>query len=153
MQSKSCCITGHRKIDPTKIEMMKRELKNQIILALEDGYFHFISGFAEGVDLYFAEIVTDLQEQYPSITLEAVIPYRNRINCSEKRFKNLIAKCNSVVILSEKYSTNCFLMRNQFMVQSSSRVIVVYDGREKGGTVFTMRYARSRGKQVIVIKV
>lgn len=43
--------------------------------------------------------------------------------------------------------------RNRYMVMNSTRVIAVYDGREKGGTVFTMRCARTLKKEIRVIRV
>ncbi len=39
------------------------------------------------------------------------------------------------------------------MVQESQLVIAVYDGREKGGTLFTMRYANVLEKELITIVI
>ena len=39
------------------------------------------------------------------------------------------------------------------MAGQAQRVIAVYDGRERGGTLFTMRYAHTLGKEVRLIKV
>ena len=36
------------------------------------------SGMAQGVDMYAAEIVLELKEKYPQITLECAIPYEGR---------------------------------------------------------------------------
>lgn len=38
------------------------------------------------------------------------------------------------------------------MAQESSRVIAVYDGREHGGTLPTMRYAHALQKEVRLIQ-
>ncbi|MEG0912281.1 MAG: hypothetical protein RSG53_01620 [Oscillospiraceae bacterium] len=38
--------------------------------------------------------------------------------------------------------------RNRYMVSLSGRIIAVYDGREKGGTLFTMRYAHTMEREV-----
>ena len=43
--------------------------------------------------------------------------------------------------------------RNRYMVSQSQRVIAVYDGREKGGTLFTMRHAHAMGRDVRVISI
>lgn len=59
MNNKICCVTGHRKIAVEKIEYVKEELRKWVDLAISDGFTHFISGFAEGVDLLFAEIIVD----------------------------------------------------------------------------------------------
>ena len=120
--------------------------------AIDDGYTHFISGFAEGVDLYFAEIVAELKSEY-NITLEAAIPYRNRMKTKDVVFKQSIRHCDIIGILAEEYTKSCFMNRNRFMVQVSGRVIAVYDGREKGGTLFTMRYASTLEKEIKIIKL
>ena len=42
------------------------------------------------------------------------------------------------------------MIRNRYMVALSSRIIAVYDGREKGGTFFTIRYAHAMEKSEII---
>ena len=54
----------------------------------EEGVTHFISGMAQGVDLYAAEIVLELKEQYPQITLECAIPYEQM--CIRDRLKQVV---------------------------------------------------------------
>ncbi len=126
-------------------------MRREITLAIRDGYTHFISGFAEGADLLFPSIVAELKSEYP-LTLEAAIPYRNRIKKADETFQNLISCYNVVVVHSEQYSPSCFMKRNRFMVQASSCVIAVYDGRCKGGTFATINYAHMTDKVVRIIK-
>lgn len=152
MQTKVCCITGHRKIDETKIDSTKEAIRGAVLDAIAQGYRHFISGFAAGVDLYFAEIVAQLKEEH-RLFLEAAIPYRNRLNCEDSTFQRLIGHCDAVGVYSQEYTKDCFLVRNRFMVEASDLVLVVYDGRERGGTLFTMEYARRVGKEVHVIAI
>lgn len=152
MKAKTCCVTGHREIEISKIADIKKAIKEHVMQAIDDGYKHFISGFAEGVDLYFAEIVAELKSKY-NITLEAAIPYRNRMNSKNITFQQLIKHCDIVKIHTEEYTHSCFMHRNRFMVQASELVIAVYDGREKGGTFFTMRYAHALQKEVKIINV
>ena len=42
---------------------------------------------------------------------------------------------------------------SRYMVAESQRVIAVYDGRERGGTLFTMRDAHAAGREVRVIRI
>ena len=153
MEKKTCCVTGHRDIPNGKLEYVKGELQREILQAIGDGYTHFISGFAEGVDLLFASIVADLMKGYPALTLEAAIPYRNRMNTTEKFFHRLIGKCSIVSVYSKEYTPACYMKRNRKMVSLSQRVIAVYDGRERGGTLFTMRCAYMQGREVRVIRI
>lgn len=39
-----------------------------------------MSGFADGVDQYFAEIVLEMKKKNPARELIAVIPYRKRLD-------------------------------------------------------------------------
>ena len=62
------CFTGHR---PEKLKRMqwliKRDLKNEILRAMDDGINVFISGMARGVDIWAAEIVLSLRDSGKTI--------------------------------------------------------------------------------------
>lgn len=153
MTERTCCVTGHRDIPEDKRAYVEEELRKEVVAAIADGYTCFISGFAEGVDLIFAAIVAKQKEKNPALFLEAAIPYRNRLKAKDATFQTLLKKCNGINVENEKYTSNSFLTRNRNMVLSSNRVIAVFDGRERGGTLFTMRYAHSQGKEVRLIEI
>ena len=150
---KTCCVTGHRVIPEDKREYVDRELKKAVEAAVTQGYGRFISGFADGVDLTFAAIVAGLKEQGWPVTLEAAIPNAGRLKYKAPAFQNLLAACDGVTVLCETYSPSCFFIRNRYLVDQSGLVIAVHDGREKGGTAYTIRYARTQGKEVHIIKI
>ena len=145
---RTCCVTGHRDIPAEKMGRIEELLRREILEAIGDGYTHFISGFAAGADLLFAEIVAELEERYP-ITLEAAIPYLGRMKTPDKTFQRLIRCCDTVKIHSDVYSKGCYMRRNRYMVDQSRRVIAVYDGRPTGGTAATVRYAREKDVRVV----
>ena len=150
---KTCCVTGRREIPANRIEYVKHELDREVLQAVEDGYTHFISGFAEGTDLLFASIVADHKEENQALTLEAALPYRSRIKTKNELFQQLIPKCNMVGIHSESYNKGCFMKRNIFMVSRSQRVIAVYDRREEGGTYATICYAQKLKRDIRLIMI
>lgn len=153
MSGKTCCVTGHRNIPQEKLAYVNAELKKEIAAAIEDGYTTFVSGMAEGVDLMFAAIVAEQKKNNPALFLEAAIPYGNRLKTKDETFQRLIKVCNGIKIVSDKYEPQCFFIRNRYMVQESDRVIAVYDGRDRGGTLYTMRTAHVMNKEVRVIEV
>ncbi len=153
MSEKACCVTGHRDIPADKMEYVKTKLKEEIEGAIADGFTTFISGMAEGVDLLFAELVIEQKAQHPELFLEAAIPYRNRLNTTDPLFRMCFEGCNGIKVQQEEYSSDCFMNRNRYMVALSSRVIAVYDGRDKGGTLFTMRYAHMMEREVREIRI
>jgi len=148
----TCCVTGHRDIPKEKEDIIRGALTRAVQAAIAGGYNHFISGFAAGIDLMFAEIVVSLKDSH-AITLEAAIPYSRRMNTPDKMFRRLIGECDIVRVHSAEYSKGCFMVRNRYMVDESSLVIAVYDGRKTGGTAATVRYAMKLGRTVKQISI
>ena len=141
-------MTGHREIPAEQIDRIRELLRREILNAIGDGYSHFISGFAAGGDLLFADVVAELKERYP-ITLEAAIPYPGRMKTPDETFQRLIRCCDTVKIHSDSYFKGCYLRRNRYLVDQSQRVIAVYNGRPTGGTAATVRYAKGKDVRVV----
>ena len=153
MIEKTCCVTGHRDIPEDKKEFVIAELEKEIRAAVADGYTRFISGFAEGTDLIFAALIIELKAQGHPLVLEAAIPYAGRLNSADPFFQKILSLCDRIKVLCEKSSRNCYYIRNRYMVDESSRVIAVYDGRKDGGTTYTINYANTQGRTVMVIEL
>ena len=155
MQEKTCCVTGHRDIPDEQVSHIKKSLEQEIDRAISDGFSCFISGFADGVDLLFAGSVAERITKNPALKLIAAIPYRRRLDTLQKseRTKALIDLCNEIYVAAEDYRPSVYAKRNRYMVDRSERVIAVYDGREKGGTVGTIRLAHTMKKELREITV
>lgn len=153
MNEKTCCVTGHRDIAKKQIAYVEQELRHQVQIAIKDGYTHFISGFSEGTDLIFASVVAKEKERHSNLFLEAAIPYANRLKIKDDTFQTLLQSCDRVMVVREQYIPSCFMQRNRYMVGASQRVIAVYDGREKGRTLYTMRYAHILKREIYVIEL
>ena len=100
--TKACCVTGHRDIPADKVEYVKSKLKEEIEKAIADGFTTFISGFAEGVDLLFAELVLEQKAQHPELFLEAAIPYNNRLKSTDPLFRKCLESCNGIKVQQEE---------------------------------------------------
>lgn len=156
MEGKTCCVTGHRDIPQKEINHIKAELRRELEKAISDGFTRFMSGFAEGVDQYFAEIVLELKKANPALELVAVLPYQKRLDNLRKKGKTyeMLEACADVVVIREEYQPSVYSHRSRYMVEHSDRVIAVYDGREgKGGTVRTIRFANMMRKELREIPV
>ena len=111
---------------------------------------------ASTMDTYAARIVLRLKNEQPAlnIMLEAAIPCPNQDQLwsaeQKKEYARLLLQCDKHTLVSEKYSAFCFQKRNVYMVDKSSLVIAVTDGRS-GGTMNTVNYARSKQIPVIVL--
>lgn len=132
---------------------MIAKLEMEIRAAVADDYTRFTSGFAEGVDLIFAALVIELKAQGHPLVLEAALPYRGRLNSDDQDFQKILSLCDRIKVLCDKPSRSCYHIRNRYMVDQSSRVIAVYDGREDGGTAYIIRYANAQGRTVQKMKI
>ncbi len=155
MKGRTCCVTGHRDLPQKEINRVKAALGHEVDKAIADGYTCFMSGFAEGVDQFFAEIVLERRKGNPALELIAVIPYQKRLDSLNKRrwTYEMLEACADVIVVQEEYHPSVYSRRNRYMVERSDRVIAVYDGREKGGTVRTIRFAHQLRKELREIPV
>ena len=149
----TAAFSGHRFVDASQRGHVKVRLTKAVLDAYGDGIRHFISGFAIGFDMMAAEVVVSLRRDYPDIALIAAIPFKgqaSRFNFYDrKRYNRLLEVADEVIVLSEGYYPRCFLDRNEFMVSNSSRLIAYYDGRERGGTFYTIRRAMAQNIPIV----
>ncbi len=163
MKDSTCCFTGHRPNSlPCKYDeshrhclLIKEKLKSMIRLAIGAGYTTFLSGMAIGTDLWAAEAVISLKTEFPQISLVAILPYANQANRwgdnLKARYNKVISNCNDVISLQQEYSKGCMHNRNRELINRSNRVIAVYDGRETGGTAYTVSLAMKKRLDVFFI--
>lgn len=165
IMSKICCCTGHRPkgfpfqygVDKQKHNAYLKALKEKIKLAITGyGITNFISGMAVGADLDFAETVLKLRNKYP-VTLECAIPCPNQTlkwnNKDKLRYEKILKRADEVNLVSERYTPECMLKRNRYMVNKSELVIAVFNGIEKGGTWYTISYAKKENKVILLLNL
>ena len=149
----TAAFTGHRYVDASKRDCVKMRLTRAVLDAYGNGIRNFISGFAIGFDMMAAEVAVSLKGNHPDIRLIAAIPFKgqaSRFNFYDrKRYDRLLEVADEVIVLSESYYPRCFLDRDEFMVNNSSKLIGYYDGREKGGTFYTIRKAMAQNIPIV----
>ena len=160
----TCCFPGHRPMklpwgmneDDPRCLKLKAELAARLEGLYELGFRRFLCGMAIGCDMYFAEAVLALREEYPDVCLEAVIPFGDqpgRWNEKQRRrYNSLIDRADRVTVLQTVYTGDCMMRRNRWMVDRSSVLLACYDGRP-GGTMNTILYAERSGLRVLLIEL
>ena len=149
---KRCAFTGYRpqkmifgfdESDPRCVEF-KARLHSTIEDMIGQGYAHFISGGAMGMDMFAAEAVMDLKEKYPWIILEMVSPFDGQADNWEpeyqERHARLFAEADIVTAICHKYTKACMFIRNRYLVDNADLLLAAYDG-QPGGTAMTVAYA------------
>lgn len=163
LPGKSACFSGHR---PQRLPWGYDEdderhaaLLNRIDTAIDDaidaGITHFFCGGALGTDTWAAEALLAKRQVIESLTLDIIIPFMGQekrwSEHDQERYKNLLLSANGFVVLQPRYTRDCMMARNRYMVENSSRLIAVYDGDTVGGTWQTIKMAIEKGLTLDII--
>lgn len=159
----TCAFTGHRPVSfnfgydeehPDCIRL-KELMQQEIAFLMEHGVTTFISGVALGVDIWGAELVLEQKKKNSRIQLIAAIPCETQANKwsveQRERYFDLLAQCDETIYISNHYTPDCMFRRNRWMVDHAKYLLAVYNGEKKGGTAYTVDYARKKGCHVIRI--
>ena len=152
----TCAFTGHR---PERLAFPEKDvtrwLEREIRRAVAAGYTTFISGMQRGVDLWAAEAVLRLRRENKNVRLIAASAFRGmELGWDvewQGRYQYVLASADETVFVSDTPGRAAFFARNHYMVDRASRLIAVYSGGG-GGTLETIKYARSKGVNVIEYK-
>lgn len=157
----SLCFSGHRRerLPKNKKDMrkLKHFLSNEIDNAIKNGIYTFYFGACYGFDLMCADIVLKRRIIINLITpvkikLIAVIPFEKQAFLWKENdislYKNILKQCDRVITLNKEHKNGCYFERNRYMVDHSGTLICYYNGG-KGGTAYTVDYAKENNLKII----
>lgn len=150
---RSCCFTGHRVISGDD------DIRGRLVCEVETlvnsfGVRTFYAGGALGFDTLAAECVLGLKGRYPFLRLVMALPCKNQAekwSLSEKeRYEKILSLADTVYYVSEEYTSDCMLRRNDYMVENS-KYCICYLRHSGGGTYYTVNRARAMEKELIML--
>ena len=160
--SQTCCFTGHRpdklpwgfdERDPRCLAL-KRSMARELEGLYRRGFRHFISGMAQGCDLYFAESALALREQHPDLTVEGAVPFPAQADHwrpdQRLRWRDILDRCDLETMVQQHYDRFCMFRRDRYMVDRSAAVLAVFDGTA-GGTQYTLNYAMEQKLEILLL--
>ena len=159
----TCCFSGYRpeKLpwgtmeDDPRCEDLKQRIAQAVTKLYNEDMRHFICGMARGCDTYFCETVLELRQTHTDITVEAAIPCEAQAakwsEPERNRYFSLIEQCDAETYVSRRYTRECMIERNKYMVDCSAVLLAVFDG-QFGGTMQTIEYARRSGLKIVKLE-
>ena len=160
-KERSLCFSGHRseKLPQNKaeLEVLRNLLCAEINKAIQDGITTFYHGGCYGFDLLAAEIVEQrkrvIKLDNPNILkLITTVPFEGQADDwnedDRELYFELLGKSTQVITLHTKFKIGCYHERNRYMVDRSSRLIC-YCADNKGGTKYTLDYAKKNELKII----
>ena len=152
MDSKSCCFTGHRTVPLDRARELAQRIKDGIeYLYSNMGVKTYYAGGALGFDTLAAEAVIEQRRERGDVRLVIVVPCRDqgaRWNAADRaQYERINRDADEVICLAEHYFSGCMHQRNRYMVDHSAYCIC-YLTEQRGGTAYTVQYARERGLRI-----
>ena len=156
-------FTGHR---PEQLHIGHNELseegqalrdfiRNEIRVLEQAGADTFFCGAARGADIICGELVMQEKQAHPELKLICVIPFAEQARGWAMnwafRYRELLRNADQIVLMCSNYQRGCYHMRNRYMVDNCDLLIAIYNGENKGGTAYTINYAREWGKEILII--
>lgn len=105
----------------------------------------YVFGGARGIDTDALRYISETQPQ----SIKTVVVPNSVIN-QPAISQTAIDRYATNIIELKNTGTDCYMIRNRFMVERSTRVSAFYDFRGSGGTYNTINYARLIGKDLTV---
>ncbi|WNB93958.1 DUF1273 domain-containing protein [Bacillus sp. NEB1478] len=129
---------------------IKKALQQRIRTLIDEGLEWVIISGQPGVELWAAEVVFDLQAEFPDLKLAVLTPFldqetRWKENVQEK-YQEILLNADFVDSVSRKPYENPQQLRvkNQFLVQKSDAILLLYDEEKDGSPKYYLQAAMSK---------
>lgn len=152
MDIKICCFTGHRVIPEGNMRKIFELMPSVLDELYGKGVREFRAGGALGFDTLAALCVLDFRKTHPDVRLNLILPCRDQdqkwSSFDRKTYRFIIEKADSVMYISELYTSGCMYKRNRSLVNGSD-ICLSYVARSDGGSAYTFLYALEHGLEII----
>lgn len=144
-------VTGHSRLSERSSELVRRDLVERVAEHPAEELVG-ITCLARGADQLFAEVILERGGR-----LEIIAPsvdYFDLITdgAARARCLHFLERAASVQTLPYPHAgAAAYLAASEMLVDRCDRLLAVWDGGDSSGTADAVAYARSHGREVIVI--
>lgn len=158
-----CAFTGHRPAKypwkynerDSRCMELKSVLAQQIRRLEAAGVTDWLTGMAQGTDIWAAEIILERRKENPALRLHGILPCEGQEvkwpMAEQERYRSILQQADEIVYVGREYNGACMRNRNYYLVDHSSILLAVYDGSYRSGTGMTVRYAQKLGRKITAI--
>ncbi|MFD2974238.1 SLOG family protein [Peribacillus deserti] len=152
---KNIFITGYKgfelgifKREHQGVAYIKKAIANHLISLIEDGLEWVLISGQLGTELWAAEAVYELQNEYPELKIAVLTPYlEQEANWNENNkefYESILAQADYVDSISKKpYESPLQLKtKNHFCMKKSDALLIFYDEEREGSPKFMYQDAR-----------
>ncbi|WP_175639674.1 DUF1273 domain-containing protein [Metabacillus schmidteae] len=141
---------GIFKQDDKAVEYIKKAIEKSLLGFLDEGLEWVLISGQMGVELWAAEVVFELQLQFPELKLGILTPFLNQESkwneSNQEYYEFILSQADFVdsITKREYESPIQFKQKNQFLVHKSEGLLLVYDEEKEGTPKFLLETARNK---------
>lgn len=130
------------------ISIIKKSIERNIRSFVEEGLEWVVISGQLGVELWAAEVVIDLKEEFHDLKLAVLLPFvEQEKNWNEENkhlFEEILINADYVnAITNRPYESPAqFRLKNEFIIQKSDGLLLVYDEEKEGTPKFMFQRAK-----------
>jgi uncharacterized phage-like protein YoqJ len=134
--------------DHPSVAFIKLAIRKKLIEMIEDGLEWVMISGQLGVELWAAEVVFDLQIDYHDLKLAVITPFLNQEKgWNEKNqewYETIIAGADFIDSVSKKEYEKPwqFRLKNQFFIEKSNGLLLLYDQEKEGSPKYLYEMAK-----------
>lgn len=157
--AKVLAITGYKAFelgifqkDHPAAAYIKKALKKELLRFLDEGLEWVLISGQLGVELWSAEVVFELQLEYPDLKLAVITAFldqeANWNETNKEWYESVLAGADFVDSVTKRgYEKPWqFRLRNQFFIEKSDALLMVYDQEKEGSPKFICEMAKQYQK-------
>lgn len=141
---------GIFKNDDQAVHYIKKAIEKSLVSLVEEGLEWVIISGQMGVELWAAEVVFDLQMQYSELKLAILTPFLNQESkwneANQEYYEFILSQADFVDSITKRAyeSPMQFRQKNEFLVNKSEGLLLVYDEEKQGSPKFLLKTARKK---------
>ncbi|WP_082193183.1 DUF1273 domain-containing protein [Bacillus rubiinfantis] len=139
--------------DHPSVRFIKLALKQALLTKIDEGLEWVLISGQLGVELWAAEVVFELQRQFPELKLAVITPFLHQEDkwkeVNQEWYQSILAQADFVDSITKKGYENPwqFRIKNQYFLEKSDGLLLIYDQEKDGSPKYLYDLAVTYQKQ------
>ncbi len=135
------------------ITYIKKAIKKRLVPMIEDGLEWIIISGQLGTELWAAEVIFELQVQFPELRLAVLTPHLDQESkwndTNKEQYERILSQADYVDSITKRPYENPgqLKVKNHYIVKKSDALLVFYDDEKKGSPYFMVQEAQKKIEQ------
>lgn len=129
------------------ISIIKKAIKNQLLILMDEGLEWIILSGQQGVEIWTAELVLEMKLDYPHLKYAIITPFleqeKNWNEVKQEKYRTLLIQADYQTSLTNRpYEAPWqFVEKNKFFLRNSDGILIVYDEENEGSPMYIKKLA------------